>query len=342
MDRVYKFGVIGCGKVAERHIEAIKNIPNASLVAVADIDIERAKKFANGYNVKAYYDYKELLKDPQIDVITICTPNSTHPKIGIDAAKAGKHVLTEKPIGTKLEEAEELIRVCKKYNKKLGVVKQVRLNPAVQLIKDAIEEDKLGRILSANVTIRWNRNENYYKTFPWHSKKDLDGGTLVTVASHYIDILQWLLGGVKSVVAKMRPHIINGVEVEGLGSAIIEFKSGTLATLEYTVCVYKRNLEGTLTLLGEKGTIKLGGQAFDEIELWDVEGYPKPDVEILKAKADSLGGMSPYHKIVYENFLDALDNKTSILTDGEDGKKSLEVMHAIYKSAETGKEVEFL
>ena len=337
-----KFGLIGCGKVSQRHINVINALENAQLVAVADINMKLAEQVAKENNIKAYNNYEDLIKNPEIDAVAICTPNSTHPKIGIAAARAGKHVLTEKPIATTLEEAEALIKTCKNNNKKLAVVKQVRLNPAVQELKKIIDEGRLGKILSANISVRWNRNEDYYKKSPWHGKKDTDGGTLITVAAHYIDILQWLLGSVKSVVAKTRPHILPGVEVEGLGSAIIEFKSGALATLEYTVCVYNKNLEGTLLILGEKGTVKLGGDAFDEIEIWDVEGCEKPDIGILKGKSDSVDGVSPYHKLVYENFLDALDNKVSILTDGEEAKRSLEVIHAIYKSAETGKEVEFL
>jgi len=339
---IYNFGIIGCGKVSQRHINAIRSLDNSELIAVSDSDINKLDKVAKENNIKAYTNYTELLNNPNIDAVSICTPNSTHTSIGIAAAKAGKHVLTEKPIGINLEEVEELIRTCKENNVKLSVVKQVRLNPAVQALKKLINEKKLGKILSANVTVRWNRNKDYYESSSWHKKKDIDGGTLINIAIHYLDIIQWLLGSVKSVVGKTKPHSIPDVEVEGLGSAIIEFKSGTLVTLEYTVCTYKRNLEGTLTVLGEKGTVKLGGKAFDEIEIWDVEGLEKPDIEILKGESGSVDGVSPYHKAVYENFLSAIDNKAPIFTDGEDAKRSLEIINAIYKSAETRKEVEFL
>src|SRR3989338_76213 len=164
---VYKFGVIGCGNVSQRHINAIRSLHNSELVAVSDSDIIKLNKVAKENNVKAYADYTELLNDSDIDAVSICTPNSTHTIIGIAAAKAGKHILTEKPIGINLEEVEELIRTCKENNVKLSVVKQVRLNPAVQILKKSINEKKLGKILSANVTVRWNRNEDYYESSPW-------------------------------------------------------------------------------------------------------------------------------------------------------------------------------
>jgi len=341
----YRFAIIGCGKVSRRHAQAIKELGDvAELVAVSDIDENKAKTLAQEYNVKYYVDYREMLKDPTIDIISICTPNVTHPKIGIEAANAGKHVLTEKPISINLKDADELIKTCKEKNRKLVVVKQVRLNPTIQKLKELIDKGRIGDILSANVTLRWNRDEDYYRKYPWHGKKDIDGGTLITVASHYIDILQWLLGPVNLVYGKIKPHKIPGVEVEGLGAAVIEFKSGALATIEYTTRVYRQNLECSMIIIGEKGTVKLGGNAFDKIEYWDVENEPNPKIkgnDIDSNHKTRTGGVNPNHTLFYKYFIDALEHKLN-LTDGEDARKSIEIIQAIYRSAETGRPIEFL
>ncbi|PIZ58462.1 oxidoreductase, partial [bacterium (Candidatus Torokbacteria) CG_4_10_14_0_2_um_filter_35_8] len=243
-DTQIRFGLIGCGRIAPRHAESIVNLKRAKLEAVCDIEKKKALDFAEEWKVqKVYYNYLNLLEDPDIDVVSICTPNGLHAPMGIDAAKAQKHALIEKPIATNSTVADKLITAFKKHRKKLFVVKQVRYNPAVVKVREVIKKGKLGKIISCALTMRWTRPDEYFKQSPWRGTKQMDGGALLTQGIHYLDLLQWFFGPVEKIMAKTDRLGHKNIEIEDVVSAILKFKSNALGTIEFTICTYPHNLE---------------------------------------------------------------------------------------------------
>jgi UDP-N-acetyl-2-amino-2-deoxyglucuronate dehydrogenase len=325
-----RLGLIGCGHISEKHFEAITMIPRIELKAVCDIKEDRMAK----YKVDKYQDYKKLLKRKDIDLISICTPSGLHVQMGMDVANAGKDALIEKPLGINLKEVDNLIEYFKEKKRKLYAVLQVRFNPPLIALKNAI--GKMGKIYNAAMVVRWQRPQKYFDQDEWRGTKKMDGGTLLNQGIHYVDILQWLLGPVESVFAK-KDRIAHKIEIEDIVVAILRFKSGTYATLEFTICTYPRNLEASISVLGEKGTVKIGGQAADKIEVWEVKDLPRPILtEGITPNVYAEGlyqGSCPNHQKVYQSII----NKTA--TDGKEARKSLEIIEAIYKSADTNKEV---
>ncbi len=272
MDKL-KFAIIGCGRIAERHADIISSI--AELTAVCDIKEDRAKSLADTYQCKYFTSIEELLEnEPDINVIAICTPNGLHSEHTILSLNAGRHVICEKPMAISLRDCDEMINAAEKSKKSLFIVKQNRFNPPVAALKRTIDEGKLGKILSVELNCFWNRNDQYYKMSDWKGKKAIDGGTLFTQFSHFIDLMYWLAGDVKKVhsLGKNLQHI-DTVEFEDTGVAIVEFLNGALGTINYTVNSYKKNMEGSITVFGEKGTVKVGGQYLNVLEYQCIEGY---------------------------------------------------------------------
>lgn len=333
-----RFGLIGCGQISSRHIKSIKVLKNAQLVTVCDLVEQRAKQ----YNVDWTTNYHNLIKRDDLDVISVCTPNGLHTQMGIDIARAGKHCLMEKPLGLNLKDADRLINAFKKSGKKLFAVKQVRFNPTVLALKDAVSNKKLGKINNAALVVRWCRPQEYYDRDAWRGTRKLDGGALLNQGIHYIDILQWILGPVVSVYAKI-DTIGHKIEIEDIALAILKFKSGAYATVEFTLSTYPCNLECSLTVLGKQGTLKLGGPAMDSIEIWQVANCPKPLIKNVLAPNVYAGGLyqgsCPNHIFVYQNIVNHLRKGEKILTDGYEARKSLEIVEAVYRSAKQNKEI---
>lgn len=328
-----KFAIIGCGRIALRHAEHIKN--NGRLVAVCDIVPERADDFADKFQVPPYYQIDVLLKaHPEIDVVSICTPNGLHSCHSIKALKAGFHVLCEKPMAISVNDCGEMIKVAEQVNKRLFAIKQNRFNPPVEAVKSAIDTGKLGKIYSVQLSCFWNRNPAYYEN-SWKGTKDIDGGTLYTQFSHFIDLLYWLIGDIKSVHAYMNNFAHEGIiEFEDTGAAIVQFHNGSIGTINYTVNSYGKNMEGSLTIFAEKGTVKIGGQYLNELEYQNIEGYK---IENLAEgnKANNYGhyqGSMSNHDKVYENVVDVLTNNASINTSAFEGLKTVEIIDKIYSS----------
>ncbi|MCB0696264.1 MAG: Gfo/Idh/MocA family oxidoreductase [Chitinophagaceae bacterium] len=328
-----RFALIGCGRIANRHAEHINNY--AHLVAVCDVDKEKADALAQQYNAKAYYDLGELLaNEKDVDVVSICTPNGLHAQHSIASLKAGFHVLCEKPLATNVHDCGEMIKTAELYNKRLFAIKQNRFNPPVAAVKKAIDEGKLGKIYSVQLSCFWNRNPQYYEN-SWKGTKDLDGGTLYTQFSHFIDLLYWLIGDVKTAKAFMGNYDHKGIiEFEDTGAVILEFYNGAIGTVNYTVNSYGKNMEGSLTIFGEKGTVKIGGQYLNEMEYQNIEDYK---IENLPEgnKANSYGayqGSMSNHDHVYMNLIDVLSNNASISTSAFEGLKTVEIIDKIYSS----------
>lgn len=333
MDKV-KFGIIGCGRIGQRHAEHINN--KGELVAVCDIDKEKADSLANKYQAKAYYDVEEMLRnETEIDVMSICSPNGLHASHTIKAHNHGFHVLCEKPMALTVNDCGEMIKAAERANKRLFAIKQNRFNPPVEAVKRLLEEGRLGRILSVQLSCFWNRRPDYYEN-SWKGTLDMDGGTLYTQFSHFIDLLYWLIGDIRNANAYMSNFIHQGIiDFEDTGVIIVEFENGAIGTINYTVNSYEKNMEGSLTIFGEKGTVKIGGQYLNELEYQNIEGFKienLPEGNKPNNYGNYQGSMSNHDK-VYENVIEVLQNNAAISTSSYEGLKTVEIIQNIYRNA---------
>jgi predicted dehydrogenase len=334
MKKTLHFGIVGCGRIAQRHAEHITK--RGKLVSICDVDKEKADKMANQYQAKAFYNLDEMLKSGiEIDVISICSPNGLHAEHAIKSLNAGFHVLCEKPMALSVYDCGEMIKAAERMNKRLFAIKQNRFNPPVQAVKQMIDEGRLGKINSIQLSCFWNRNPDYYQN-SWKGTSKLDGGTLYTQFSHFIDLLYWLIGDVKQVKSILANYSHQGIiEFEDTGVVILEFFNGAIGTINYTVNSYKKNMEGSLTIFGEKGTVKIGGQYLNELEYQEIEGYK---IENLPEgnKANNYGnyqGSMSNHDKVYDNLIEVLQNNGAISTSSFEGLKTVEIIEKIYREA---------
>ena len=326
------FGLIGCGRIAKRHAEIIKKTENANLIAVCDIDSAKATIFGNEFSANTFNTIDKLLLNSDIDIVSICTPNGLHAIHSIKALKAGKHVLCEKPMAINVVDCGEMIKAAEKANKRLFIIKQNRYNPPVVAVKEAIENGKLGNINSIQLSCFWNRNEDYYKN-SWKGTKDLDGGTLYTQFSHFVDLLYYLIGDVRDLKAYGANYCHKGqIEFEDSGVVILRFYNDAIGTINYTVNSHQQNMEGSLTLFGDKGTVKIGGQYLNELEYQNIENYTienLPKGNNANNYGKYKGSMSNHDKI-YENVVDVLINNGQITTNMFEGLKTVEIIDKIY------------
>lgn len=334
-----RLGMIGCGRISKNHFEAVAQIPEAEFVACADIIEEKALSAAQQYKIPAHYtDYHEMLEKEKLDIVTICTPSGMHPQMGIDVANHKINVLTEKPMGINIEGADQLIQACDRNKVELFVVKQNRLNSTMQLLKKAIDKDRFGRIYMAQSNVFWQRPQAYYDQEKWRGTWEFDGGAFMNQASHYVDAIYWLLGNVDSVMA-YTATMARRIEAEDTGCAILHFRSGIIATLNVTMLTYPKNFEGSITIIGEKGTVKVGGFAVNKIEKWEFEDYDDDDKIATDTAYQPPNVYGFGHNPYYRNVIDVLLGKAVPATNGRDGRKSVEIIQAIYRSAKTGKRV---
>lgn len=334
MIRKLKFAIIGCGRIAQRHAEHISN--NGILKAVCDIDVEKAVEFGKELNASSYSSIDELLaNEKDLDVVSICSPNGLHAQHTIKCLDAGFHVLCEKPMAINVHDCGEMIKAAERNNKRLFAIKQNRFNPPVAVVKSAIDDGKLGKIYSIQLSCFWNRNEDYYKN-SWKGTRDLDGGTLYTQFSHFIDLLYWIVGDVKYAYAITGNFAHqNIIEFEDTGVVALEFYNGTIGTINYTVNSYGKNMEGSLTIFGEKGTVKIGGQYLNELEYQNIQDFEFRDLPIGNT-ANNYGqyqGSMSNHDKIYENVVDVLNNGGTISTNSFEGLKTVEIIDKIYLSA---------
>lgn len=334
MKKPINFALVGCGRIAQRHAEHISN--NGRLIAVCDIDIDKADFLASKYGAKAFYSLDSLLKSElEIDVVSVCSPNGLHAQHSIAALNAKKHVLCEKPMAISVNDCGDMIKTAEKQNKRLFAIKQNRFNPPVVAVKDAIEKGVFGKIYSVQLSCFWNRNFDYYAN-SWKGTKELDGGTLYTQFSHFIDLLYWMIGDVKNTFALTNNYAHEGViEFEDTGVVALEFYNGAIGTINYTVNSFGKNMEGSLTIFGEKGTVKIGGQYLNELEYQNIEDFKfenLPEGNTANNYGNYQGSMSNHDKI-YENLVDVLSNEGSISANAFEGLKTVEIIDKIYQSA---------
>jgi UDP-N-acetyl-2-amino-2-deoxyglucuronate dehydrogenase len=338
MNAPIRVALVGCGRISQTHFDAIREVDGVDLVAVCDVIEQRAQEAGDQNGVPWFTSYAKMLGDVPCDAVAICTPSGLHPQHGILAAREGKHVICEKPMAITLSAADELVHACDDNGVHLFVVKQNRLNPSVQLVKRAIDKGRFGRIYLANTTVRWTRPQEYYDQAPWRGTWEFDGGAFMNQASHYVDLIQWLVGPVESVIAKTAT-LARRIETEDTGVAVLRFRSGALGVIEVTMLTYPKNLEGSLTLLGEKGTVRIGGTAVNRIEHWTFADPDEDDALVSQAATNPSSVYGFGHAGYYRNVLAVLRGEAAPETDGRAGRKSLELILGIYESAKTGRDV---
>lgn len=334
-----RFALIGCGRISSKHVNALNICKDAKIVVVCDLVEQRAKDLAATLNCEWCTDYRAILPRKDVDIIDVCTPNDTHPQIVIDAAIAGKHVLTEKPMALTVEECDRMIKTCEQCGVRLFVVKQNRFNPPVLKMREALEQGRFGKLFLSNVTVRWSRPQEYYDKNGWHGTKDRDGGMLFTQASHHIDMLQWMMGPVRSVKANVAT-LTHDIETEDNAVVAIKFKSGALGVIESSTSIFPRNLEGSITLLGDRGSAKVGGTALNKIEHWEFADFENEDDNVKECATNPPNVYGYGHNEVMRSVVESLNGrKFAWEVDGHEGKKSVKLIRAIYESAATGREV---
>lgn len=334
MERKIGFAIVGCGRIAQRHAEHIAKF--GKLIAACDIVKEKSDAFRDTYGAKSYGSLDELLMNLEgIDVVSICSPNGLHAEHAIKCLNSGVHVLCEKPLSISVNDCGEMIKAAEKNNKRLFAIKQNRFNPPVEAVKQAIDEGKLGKIYSIQLNCFWNRNEAYYHN-SWKGTKDMDGGTLYTQFSHFIDLLYWMIGDVKRAYALTSNFAHeNIIEFEDTGVVILEFYTGAIGSINYTVNSFAKNMEGSLTIFAEKGTVKIGGQYLNELEYQSIENFEiknLPEGNKPNNYGTYQGSMSNHDK-VYENLVQVLNGNGAISANSFEGLKTVEIIDKIYTSA---------
>lgn len=337
------FALVGCGRIAQKHAELLgrKEIAGASLVAVCDPKADRAKAFGEKYGVPHFADHDAMMNAVGSNVGAVCvlTESGNHAKHAIALTKYKKHLVIEKPMALTLEDADEMIRACDAANIKLFVVKQNRYNLPVQLARRALDQGRFGKIVMGTVRVRWCRTQAYYDMDAWRGTWAMDGGVFANQASHHIDLLEWFLGDPVSVFAKSRRALVN-IEAEDTGVAVITFKSGAIGIVEATTATRPKDMEGSLSILGEKGSIEIGGFAVNEMKTWQfTDKHPDDEIALTKGRELPPNVYGFGHKAYLSHVVEAINAGTQGLVDGLEGRKSLELISAIYESIETGREI---
>ena len=334
----FRVSLVGCGRISRNHVDAISRIEGLDLVAASDQNEERARLLAEPLGIPWFASYEKMLDEVPSDVVAICTPSGLHPVQGVLAARRGRHVVTEKPMAISLRDADELVHACDNAKVHLFVVKQNRLNEPVKVLKQAVEQGRFGRMYMASCRVFWARPQEYYEQAKWRGTWEFDGGAFMNQASHYVDLIQWLMGPVESVMAKT-VTLARKIETEDTGVAILRFRSGALGVIEVTMLTYPRNMEGSITLLGEKGTAKIGGTAVNKVEHWEFADAFADDDRIRAMDSNPPNVYGYGHEGYYRNVLAVLRGDAEPETDGRAGRKSLELILGIYESARTGTDV---
>lgn len=342
-----KYALIGCGRIAANHVKAVKN-NSLEFVAMCDIDDSKfdimLEKADSGEfeNTLRYSDYKKMLAEhPEIELVAIATESGNHAEIALDCIDAGKNIIIEKPIAMSIEDADEIIRRAEEKGVKVSACHQNRFNRAVQKAREAVEGNRFGKMSHGSIHVRWNRNKGYYDQAPWRGTWGQDGGCLMNQCIHGIDLLRWMMGGdVVSVYAQTRQRFHDYLEAEDVGVAVLSFADGAVATVEGTTNVFPKNLEETLFLFGENGTVKIGGTSTNNIDVWDFSDSRAGDegAQGLQEQTSNVYGNG--HTALYADVIDAIANDRAPYVDAKAGRDALEVVLAIYKSQKTGLPVE--
>jgi len=338
-DRKLRFAIVGCGRISRNHLAAVgAHAGDIELAGVCDTELDRVEEVAAAHGTRGYGSMAEMLYEAQPDVVVLATPSGLHARQAMEAAEAGCHVVTEKPMATRWEDGRRMVEFFDKAGLRLFVVKQNRTNPTLQLLKRAVQKRRFGRIYMAEVNVFWTRPQEYYDSERWRGKWEFDGGALMNQASHYVDLLDWIVGPVESVQAYIGT-LARNIEVEDTGVVGIKWRSGALGSLNVTMLTFPKNMEGSLTVLGERGTVRIGGVAANEIQRWE---FDAPDADDALVAGASYLPNSVYgngHNLYYENVIEVMRGRCEPETDGREGLRSLELLTAMYISARDGRRV---
>ena len=342
MSKDLKFAIIGCGRIAIRHSEILGGnlIKGAKLVAVCDTKIEKAINIASKFNVPYYSQIEQMMESHSIDIAVVLTPSGLHAEHVIRLNKFKCDIVVEKPMALTVEDANNMINACEKNNNKLFIVKQNRFNKPIIKLREAIDNDYLGKLILGTIRVRWARHQEYYDQDNWRGTWKLDGGVIGNQASHHIDMIRWMMGEVESVYAKTKTALVD-IEAEDLAIAVLKFKSGALGIIEATTAVRPSNIEGSISILGEKGTVVVGGTAMNKLETWSFEEKNDENLLFLDDHSENPSDVYGFgHRAYYEHVVDNIKNKVNNNTiNGNEGIKSVKLVSAMYESAEQGKEI---
>ena len=338
-DRNIRLALVGCGRISANHFGAVeKHADRVELVDVCDENTAALDQAVFRTEARGHLSLMEMLKVTTADLVVLCTPSGLHPEQAILVAQSGRHVMTEKPMATRWRDGLTMVKACDDANVRLFVVKQNRRNATLQLIKRAIEQGRFGKIYSVAVNVFWSRPQEYYDSAKWRGTWEFDGGALMNQASHYIDLLDWLIGPVESVMA-YTATLARNIEVEDSGVVALRWRNGAMGTVNVTMLTYPKNTEGSITILGEKGTARIGGLAVNEIQTWEFADVRAEDAEIANANYPITSVYGFGHPLYYDNVIKTLRGEAEPETDGREGLKTLELLIAIYLSSRDGKRV---
>lgn len=339
LNRKIRFALVGAGRISKNHLLSLKKLEaDCELVAVCDVDPHQLKNTCDEFTVDGFSDLKSLLEKCQFDVAILCTPSGLHAEQAIACLNAGRHVITEKPMATHWEDGVAMVKAADKNDQHLFVVKQNRLNPTLQLLKQAIELGRFGRIYNVAMNVFWTRPQDYYDQAPWRGTWKFDGGAYMNQASHYVDLLNWLVGPVEDVFS-YTATLARKIEAEDSGVMVCRLKGGGMATMNVSMLTYPKNFEGSLTIVGEKGTVRIGGLAVNEIQHWEFSTEYPMDSQVQEASYETTSVYGVGHPLYYKNVVETLRGLSEPATDGREGLNSLGLLDAIYMSAREGRPV---
>ncbi len=333
-----KFAFIGCGKIAGKHLVSVNSVPGAMTVAVCDKNLSAARDFGTKHDLPFYEDPHVMLKKEQVDIISVLTPSGTHAQTILGLVDSGKHFVVEKPLALRLDDADKVIEACDRRGVNIFVVQQNRFNKPIRALRQAIDQGRLGRMVLGTVRVRWARHQKYYDQAPWRGTWAFDGGVFTNQASHHIDMLTWLMGDVESVMAKSDTRLLD-IEVEDTGVAVLKFANGALGVIEATVATRPNDIEGSISILGEKGSVEIGGYHMNELKVWNFADSIDSDADVFEKSGRNPDAYAWNHTEYLKDVVESLIAKKKALIDGIEGRKSLELINAIYESIETGRDI---
>jgi len=338
-DRKIRLALIGCGRIANNHFSSIESHSDSvELVDVCDVNEAALAQAVARTQAQGHRSLTDLLKTTTADLVVITTPSGLHSEQTIQIVQAGLHVMTEKPMATRWHDGVRMVKACDEAGVRLFVVKQNRRNATLKLLKKAIEQDRFGKIYSVAMNVFWTRPQEYYDSAKWRGTWEFDGGAFMNQASHYIDLLHWMIGPVESVMA-YTATLARNIEVEDSGVAAIRWRCGAMGTLNVTMLTYPKNMEGSITILGEKGTVRIGGVAVNEIETWEFADARPEDAEVAASNYQTTSVYGLGHPLYYRNVIETLRGEAEPETDGREGLITLELLIAMYLSSRDGKRV---
>jgi len=338
-DRKIRLALVGCGRISNNHFAAIEShAAHVELVDVCDVNAAALAQAVARTHATGHRSLDDLLKTTTADMVVLTTPSGLHPEQAIQVAQAGLHVMTEKPMATRWHDGMRMVKACDDANVRLFVVKQNRRNATLQLLKKAVEQNRFGKIYSVAMNVFWTRPQEYYDSGKWRGTWEFDGGAFMNQASHYIDLLHWLIGPVESVMA-YTATLARNIEVEDSGVAAIRWRSSAMGTLNDTMLTYPKNLEGSITILGEKGTVRVGGVAVNEIQTWQFADSRPEDADVSNSSYQTTSVYGLGHPLYYDNVMKTLRGEAEPETDGREGLVTLELLIALYLSSRDGKRI---